>query len=903
MRVGDGQGGKEPASTTGWVAAALALSLGLAVTGGAVVWQQQQARAEAKVQMALVVDRLQADLTKRLTLPVYGLKGARGAIAATGGPLSRTAFRAFVESRNLSTEFPGVRGFGFMDAVRTGDLPAFVDAQRRDGAPEFAVRGRLQADLHFIASQVEPMSNNAGVLGLDVAYEPIRVQVIEQAISTGDTALSGPITLVQDARRGLGFLMLVPVFKAGRDPGTPNQRRAALAGLLFAPLVADEILSGATDAAADMLDLRLSVRGLGDALQPLLGTHQGNLLRATEAADLEFADTPLAETRNFSVAGRAFVLEAALNPATSKRLLGLTGASLTGTGSLLSLLLAATVYLLVAGRTRAENLARSMTADLSRLAMVASRTTNAVVITDAQRRITWVNEGFTRITGYRMDEALGQWPGRLLQFDQTDPRAIQQMHTALEAGQPCQVDVLNRTKDGRACWLNIEIQPLHDANRELTGFMAVQSDITVRKQLEAQAEEARIGLQDLYDNAPCAYYSLDRHGRFLQVNALGLAWLGCTAAECIGQLGIADFLTAEDRQRFELRFAQIQAGVPVPGVEFDLIGRGGEARRVSVSSSAILDAEGQFLRTRSAMFDITETHRIRQQLQQLSLDQEAMLESDLVGITKLRGRVAVWRNRALERMFGYDEGELLGATARVLYSDDASYENLGKQAYPVLQRGERFRTQLRMRRKDNSLFWVDLSGSLLPGGDGTSLWLMVDITHSKAYEEQIERAALHDALTGLPNRLLLADRAQLALSSAQRSGNQFTMAYLDLNGFKLINDTHGHEAGDEVLKAVAARLQSAVRGTDTVARLGGDEFVVLLSPTISPAEAEPVLARLLDELMQPIKLPGGVQVEVGTSLGLAHYPQDGSTTAELMHHADEAMYANKRAGRARASIS
>ena len=167
----------------------------------------------------------------------------------------------------------------------------------------------------------------------------------------------------------------------------------------------------------------------------------------------------------------------------------------------------------------------------------------------------------------------------------------------------------------------------------------------------------------------------------------------------------------------------------------------------------------------------------------------------------------------------------------------------------------------------------------------------------------MERAALHDALTGLPNRLLLGDRLKQAIAGAERSGHVFALAYLDLNGFKQINDNHGHDAGDEVLKAVAARLQTGLRASDTVARLGGDEFVVLLTPTEAPAEAEPVLNRLLDGLMQPITLGSGVQVAVGSSLGLAHFPVDGGTPDALMRHADEAMFANKRAARARARTS
>jgi diguanylate cyclase (GGDEF)-like protein/PAS domain S-box-containing protein len=562
-----------------------------------------------------------------------------------------------------------------------------------------------------------------------------------------------------------------------------------------------------------------------------------------------------------------------------------------------------TVYLLAAGRARAEQMARGMTADLARLANVASHTTNAVMITDIERHITWVNEGFTRLCGYTASEAQGKRPSDLLHSELTNEDTVHGMREAMNVGLGCKAELMQRARDGRDYWVDVEIQPLRDAAGDLSGFMIIESDITARKLLQAQADEARQSLQDLYDNAPCAYYALDANGRFLQINALGLHWLGLRADELIGKHSPRDFFSEEGRALFDTAFPRFKREGRVSGLEFDLTGHDGQTRRVSLSATAIYGPDGEYLRSRSVMFDISETHRIRQQLHQLTLDQEAMLESDLVGIAKLKDRMTVWRNHALERMFGYGDGELLGVPARQLYVDDTAYETLGALAYPQLRAGGRFRTQLQMRRKDGSLIWVDLAGVELPGSGGASLWMMVDITQSKAHEARMERAALHDALTGLPNRLLLGDRLRQAIAAAERSGHVFALAYLDLNGFKQINDSHGHDAGDEVLKAVAARLQAGLRASDTVARLGGDEFVVLLTPALAPADAEPVLDRLLDALAQPITLSNGQAVAVGSSLGLAHFPSHGRTPDALMRHADEAMYANKRAGRARARTS
>jgi diguanylate cyclase (GGDEF)-like protein/PAS domain S-box-containing protein len=276
-----------------------------------------------------------------------------------------------------------------------------------------------------------------------------------------------------------------------------------------------------------------------------------------------------------------------------------------------------------------------------------------------------------------------------------------------------------------------------------------------------------------------------------------------------------------------------------------------------------------------------------------------MLDNDLVGIVKLRNRVAVWKNRALERIFGYAPDELQGQPIRLLYADDEAYEALGAAAYPVLQTGQHYRTQLQMRRKNGELIWIDLSGVLLSAQHGESLWLMADVTPMKQYQQQVEHIAFHDALTGLPNRLLLSDRLNQGLHMAQRQGYLLAVAYLDLDGFKQVNDQHGHAAGDRLLSEVALRLQRSVRVSDTVARLGGDEFVLVLAPVTSRHECRLVLERLLARLKAPIALDSQISAQVAGSIGVALFPDDAQAGNRLLSLADEAMFEAKRGGRGR----
>ena len=174
---------------------------------------------------------------------------------------------------------------------------------------------------------------------------------------------------------------------------------------------------------------------------------------------------------------------------------------------------------------------------------------------------------------------------------------------------------------------------------------------------------------------------------------------------------------------------------------------------------------------------------------------------------------------------------------------------------------------------------------------------MSDITERKRMEREIRHLATHDALTNLPTLRLAHDRLAMALSHAHRHPSKLAVLFIDLDGFKTINDTYGHKSGDVVLKHAAAVLRSAVREDDTVARIGGDEFLIIATDLHASANAELIAEKILIQMAQPMNLNDHKQVTIGASVGIAIYPDNGESLEELIHQADTAMYEAKKRGK------
>ncbi|WP_081919177.1 bifunctional diguanylate cyclase/phosphodiesterase [Acidithiobacillus ferrivorans] len=270
-------------------------------------------------------------------------------------------------------------------------------------------------------------------------------------------------------------------------------------------------------------------------------------------------------------------------------------------------------------------------------------------------------------------------------------------------------------------------------------------------------------------------------------------------------------------------------------------------------------------------------------------------QSSGIGVIRFPERIFEKVNARMLKMFGASSPEdLLGHPIRRFYLDEETYDRVGAANQKVLSEGHGMLRDVPYRRLDGEVIYVDLSVQRLDGTDGVQriLGTFVDVTERHRLVDDLARQSFSDMLTGLPNRRALDAEISKALPRSARQERLLAVGFLDIDDFKPVNDTYGHDAGDDLLKEMARRLQGAVRRTDTVARLGGDEFVLLLENLRDVDELDQVLARLQTASAQPFNIKGEM-VRIQASLGLTIYPFDEADADLLLRHADQAMYAAK----------
>ena len=309
------------------------------------------------------------------------------------------------------------------------------------------------------------------------------------------------------------------------------------------------------------------------------------------------------------------------------------------------------------------------------------------------------------------------------------------------------------------------------------------------------------------------------------------------------------------------------------------------------------DDQGRGVALMGSFHDISERREAHERLQLAASVFTNAREG--ITITDTRGTI-IDVNDTFTRITGYSREEAIGNNPRMLQSGRQGPEFYAAMWKSLAEQGH-FTGEVWNRRKNGELFAeiITISAVRNPLGATTHyVALFTDITSIKENERKLERIAHYDALTGLPNRVLLSDRLQQAMARCQRKGHCLAVAFIDLDGFKAVNDLHGHEQGDDLLVALAQRLQASLREGDTLSRMGGDEFVAVLSDLEHLYDCHPVLDRMLRAAADPVRL-GDRLFQLSASIGVTLFPTDGVGPDLLIRHADQAMYQAKQAGKNR----
>lgn len=460
--------------------------------------------------------------------------------------------------------------------------------------------------------------------------------------------------------------------------------------------------------------------------------------------------------------------------------------------------------------------------------------------------------------------------------------SVEQLEQAKSA-----LEVLNAELEQRVAE---RTEALADSNRQLE---ATLSELTT---VHGHLQTEKALLRGLIDNIPDYIFVKNIDSTYVACNKAVESYFGAPESEIIGKSDF-DFVDAETAKVFRSTDSEILASNKVCLSEEWITYPDGRKLCLETMKIPFRDDQHNILGLIGVARDITERKQADLKLQLAAKvfthAREGIMIADAAG-------TIIEVNDTFTRITGYSREEVLGQNPRILQSGRQGADFYAVMWKALLEKGHWY-GEIWNRHKSGKVFAEMITISAVHDAAGNAqhyVALFTDITQMKEHQQELEHIAHYDALTGLPNRVLLTDRLQQAMLQNERRNQSLALVYLDLDGFKAVNDSYDHQVGDELLIAISKRMKDALREGDTLARIGGDEFVAILVDLEQLTDCEQVLARLLQAASSPIRLHN-TELRLSASIGVTLHPQDNVDADQLIRHADQAMYIAKQEGKNR----
>jgi diguanylate cyclase (GGDEF)-like protein/PAS domain S-box-containing protein len=458
-----------------------------------------------------------------------------------------------------------------------------------------------------------------------------------------------------------------------------------------------------------------------------------------------------------------------------------------------------------------------------------------------------------------------------------------------ETGEVKNFEARMSRQDGTEIWVRYSATYYPDK-----GYLeGVVTDISDEKSANEKLKASEKELTNILSSMQDTYYRTDKNGYIVRASSSVKDLLGYSEQEILGKK-MADFY-ADPVGREQFLESLVSTGGKVRNYEAQLKREDGTLVWVSTNAQYYFDQQGNVAGVEGTTRDVTDRRLAEARMRMLSsaLEQTA----DSVIVTDCDG-VIEYVNPAFFHITGYTKEEAIGRRVSILKSNQherSFYERL----WNTILSGDVFQDVFINCKKDGSLFYEEKTITPIKDEHGNITHYVAtgkDISERMQTQERLRYLAHHDVLTALPNRALFTDRLEHALARTKHVNKTVALLFLDLDRFKIINDTLGHDVGDGVLKTLSKRLLSCVRKSDTVARLGGDEFALVLEDVSSPDNVVQIARKIISALSSPFEVDER-ELFITTSIGISMYPADGKDPQTLLKHADTAMYQAKELGR------